>query len=99
MALARRAVLVLGTVGKKQENAGGREALDQSVQERLGFGVDPLQVLKEEQEWPDLALLQHEPLAGLERPLTPLGRIERLPLAVLDGNVQERQECRQHRLQ
>ena len=38
-------------------------------------------------------------MTRVERLLAALGRVERLPLGVLDGHVEERQERRQDRLQ
>ena len=43
-------MLVLGAVVNEQEQAGGRQALDQAVEDRLGPGVDPVQVLDDQEQ-------------------------------------------------
>ena len=48
--LAAPAVLVLGAIVDQQEDAGRRQALDQAVQQGLGLGIDPVQVLKDQQQ-------------------------------------------------
>ena len=97
--LAAPGVLVLRPVVDQEQQSGGRQALDQAVQERLGLGVDPVQVLEDHEQRLHLALAQQEALDGVEGALAPLRRIERLPLGVLDGHVQERQQGRQGRLE
>ena len=62
--LAAPAVLVLGPVVDEEQEAGGRQALDQAVEQRLGLGVDPVEVLEDDQERLDLALPQEEPLTA-----------------------------------
>ena len=56
--LAAPGVLVLRSVVHEEQQAGGRQALDQAVEQRLGLGVDPVQVLEDQQERLDLALPQ-----------------------------------------
>ena len=91
------AVLVLGAVVDEQEQAGGGQALDQAVEDRLGLGVDPVQVLEDQEQRLHLALAQQQVLDGLEGALAALRGIEVLPLSVLHWHVQERQEGRQGR--
>ena len=91
------AVLVLGAVVDEQEQAGGGQALDQAVEDRLGLGVDPVQVLEDQQQRLHLALAQQQALDGLEGALAALRGIEVLPVPVLDRHVQEREEGRQGR--
>jgi hypothetical protein len=40
-------VLVLGAIVDQQEQAGGGQALHQTIEARLGLGVDPVQVLED----------------------------------------------------
>ena len=47
--LAAPAVLVLGTVVDQEQETGRGQAVDQAVQQRLGLGVDPVQVFKDQQ--------------------------------------------------
>ena len=49
------AVLVLGAIVDQQEEPRGRQALDQTVQQRLRLGVNPVQVLKDQQQGLHLA--------------------------------------------
>ncbi len=92
-------MLVLGPVVDEQQEPGRRQALDQAVEQRLGLGVDPVEVLEDHEERLDLALPEQEPLDGVERPLAALAGIERLPHGVLDGYIEERQQRRQDRLE
>ena len=73
-------VPVLGPVVHQEQDPRRRQALDQAVEQRLGLGVDPVEVLEDQQERLDLALAEQEALDRVERPLAPLRRVERLPL-------------------
>ena len=54
------------------------QALDEAVQESLGLGVDPVQILEDEEERLRLRLAQEQSLDGIQRPLSALGWIEGL---------------------
>ena len=69
-------MLLLGSVIHQEQQVGGGKALRQAVQERLGLGIDPVQVLEHYQERPDLALPQEQPLDPVERPLATLRGVE-----------------------
>jgi hypothetical protein len=58
--------------------AGDGQALGQAVEECLGLGVDPMEVLAYQQEL-DLTLADQKAFDGLEYPLAPLVRIQGLP--------------------
>ena len=92
-------MLVLGPVVDEEQEAGRRQALDQAVEQRLGLGVDPVEILEDHEQRLDLALPQEQPLDRLQGPLPALRRVERVPRGVLDGDVEQRQERRQERLQ
>ena len=62
VALAAPGVAVLRAVVDQQQDPGGRQALDQAVEQRLGLGVDPVQVLEDQQQRLLLALAQQQPL-------------------------------------
>ena len=49
-------MLVLRSIVDQEQEADGWEALDQSVQEHLGLRIDPVEVLKDDQEWLVLSL-------------------------------------------
>ena len=92
--LAAPGVLVLGAVVDEEQQPRRRQAVDQAVEQRLGLGVDPVEVLEDHEQRLDLALAQQQALDGVERPLAALGRVEGLPRGVLDGHVEQRQERR-----
>ena len=97
--LAPPAMLVLRPVVDQEKKSCGRQALDQAVQERLRFGVDPVEIFEDHEQGLQLALAEQETLDGVEGSLATLRRIERLPLRVLDGHVEERQQRGQGRLE
>src|SRR5713226_374635 len=85
-------------VDEEKESCSG-QTLDQAVQERLRFGIDPVEVLEDHEQRLQLALAEQEALDGVEDPPAALRRIEGLPLSVLNGHVQERQQGGQSRLE
>ena len=93
------AVPVLRAVVDEEQEPGRRQALDQPVEHRLRLGVDPVEVLEHDQERLDLALPQEEPPQGVDGPLPPRGRVQRLPPAVLHRHVEQREERGQRRLE
>ena len=92
--LAAPAVLVLRAVVDQEQEPGRRQALDQAVEQGLGLGIDPVQILKDQQQRLHLAFAQQHALERLERALAALRRIERQERAVLRQGVQERQQRR-----
>ena len=99
--LAAPAMLVLRPVVDQQQELGRRHALDQAVEEGLGLGIDPVQVLKDQQQRLHLAFAHEEALEPVERALAPLRRIERQERAVRWQSVQEgeqRRDCPLQRL-
>src|SRR5262249_49749104 len=77
-----------------EQQAGRGQALDHAIEQSLGLSVDPVQILEDQQQRLLLALAQEYALEGIERALTPLGRIELEERAVLRQRVQERQQGR-----
>jgi hypothetical protein len=92
-------VPVLGTVADDEQDARGREALDQAVEQRLALGINPLEIPEEQEEWLDLTLPEEEPLDSVQGPLPALRRVEGTPRGIVDRAIQQRQERRQQRLQ
>ena len=88
-------VLILRPVVHQEQEPGGRQALDQPIEQRLGLGVDPVQVFEDDQQRLHLALPQQEPLHRVQGAPAALGRIERRPLRVIGRHVEQRQERRQ----
>ena len=97
--LAAPLVLVFGAVVDEQQQPGRRQALDEAIEQRLGLGVDPVQVLDEQQERLDLALPEQQALHGVQRPLPALRGIEPPPRLILHRDVEEREQRRQGGLQ
>ena len=96
--LAPPAVLVLRPVVDEEEEPGRRHAFDEAVQQGLGLGVNPVEVLEGHQERLELGLAQEQALDRVQRALSALGRVERLPLGVFAGHVEEGKERRERRL-
>src|SRR5262245_49439299 len=90
---------VLGTVRDQEQHAGGGKTLHQAFEQNLGLGVDPVEVLEDDQDWLVPRLPQDQMLDRVQGSLAALRWIERLPLGVLDGYVEKRQDRRHRRLQ
>src|SRR5207245_8061929 len=89
--LAAPRVLIFGTIAGEQQNAMARETLDQGVEYRLRLRIDPVEILKHEDDRPVATLLKEQQLHRLQRPAPLLLRIERLPLCIVDGHIEERE--------
>ena len=87
-------MLILRAIIDQEENTGGRQALDQAIEEGLGFRINPVQVLTDQQHRLHLALAEQHPLQGIERALAALRRVEREERAVRRQHVQEREQRR-----
>ena len=92
-------MLVLGPVVDEEQDAGSGQAVHEAVEQCLGLGVDPVEILEEEKQRLDLALPEEQPFDRVQGPLPALGRVEGLPRGVVDGDIQQRQERRQERLE
>jgi hypothetical protein len=69
-------VLVFGPVVDQQQEAGRGQAIDETVEQSLRLGIDPVQILKDQQQWLRLALAQEYPSEGIEQTLAPLRWVE-----------------------
>ena len=96
---ASPSVPVLRPIVHQQEQPGRGKALDEQIQPGLSLGIDPVQVLDHEQHRLHVALAQHEPLQGLQRPAPSLRGIELGPRGILDRHVEEREEHGEDRLE
>src|SRR5260370_2928698 len=92
--LATPAVLILRAIVDEEKQSRGGQAIHQAVEERLGFGIDPVQILEQDHDRLHLALTEQQALAAVEGPLTALGRLQLLPLAILDAYIPKPQERR-----
>jgi hypothetical protein len=97
--LAPPPVLVLGSVvGEEQDSCSG-QTVHETVEQRLGLGVDPVEVLDDQQHGLDLALPEEQALDRVQSLPSTLRRIEGLPGLVVDGDIEQRQERRQEGVQ
>ncbi len=53
-------MLVLGPVVDEEQDARRRQALNEAVEQRLGLGVDPVEILEEHEERLDLAFSEEQ---------------------------------------
>src|SRR5215468_2713209 len=66
---------VLGSVIDQQNNTHHRQTFYEAIEKRLGFAVDPMQVLKNDQQGLPLALTDEHPLYRIQGVTTPLLRV------------------------
>ena len=92
--LTAPAVLVLRAVVDQQQEAGRWQALDQVVQQGLGLGIDPVQVLTDQEQGLHLALAQQHAFERLEGTLAALRGLERAKGTVVGQGVQQPEEGR-----
>ena len=88
---------VLGTVVHEEQEARRGQALDETIEQGLGFAVDPMQVFEDHHQRLDLALAQQQALDRVERLLAPLEGIEGVPIRLVHRHVEERLEGRHGR--
>ena len=99
VALVAPRLLILGPVVHREQDGRGRQALDEGVEQRLGLGVDPVEVLEDEEQGLRAALPEQHALDGLERPRAARDRVEPRELMVLRERVEHPQERRDTVLQ
>ena len=92
-------VPILGPVVHEEQHPGRRQALDQRVQQRLGLGVDPVEVLEDHEQRLHLALPQQESLHRSPGSAGGAGTDRAPPTRDRRRHVEERQERRQVALQ
>jgi hypothetical protein len=92
-------VLVLWPVVDHQQELGRRYALDQAVEEGLGLGIDPVQILTDQPQRLHLAFAHEEALEAVERVVAPQRWIEGQERAIRWEGVQKGEQCRDRRLQ
>src|SRR5262245_12495465 len=85
--LAGPAVLILRTIVDQQEHPGGRQTLDQPIEQGLRLGIDPVQILKDEQQGLDLTFAEQYAFQTVEGPPAPLWWVEAAKWAVLRQGV------------
>ena len=92
VALAPPPVAIFGPVVDEQDDAGCRQALNKTVQERLSLGVDPVQILEHQEQRLDLALAEQQALDGVEGSLAAVGGAQLAPLRRVVCDVEEPEE-------
>jgi hypothetical protein len=92
-------VRILRPVVHEEQHPGRRQALDQRVEQRLGLGIDPVEIFEDHEQRLHLALSQQESLQRVQGLPATLGRIKRRPRGVVGRHVEQRQERRQAALQ
>ena len=92
-------VLVFGPVVDEEQDAGRRQALDEAVEQCLGLGIDPVDILEDHEERLDLAFPEKQPFDRLQGSLPALRWVEGIPCGIVNGEIEQRQQRRQERLQ
>jgi hypothetical protein len=84
-------VLILRPVVHEEQQPGGRQALDEPIEQRLGLGVDPVEIFEDDQQRLQLALPQQQPLH----------RVQGTPAALDNSShaVRREEEIRGHAVQ
>jgi hypothetical protein len=59
-------VLELRTVSDQEEQLGRRQALHEAIEEGVGFSVDPVQVLEDQEQWLRLAFPEEQTLESFQ---------------------------------
>ena len=88
-------MLILRPVVHEEEQPRRREALDQPIEQRLGFRVDPVKILEDQQKWLDLALADQELLERVERPLATLPGSSPCQDGIASREIEQGEERRQ----
>src|SRR5262245_45818611 len=97
--LSAPAVLILGPVVDEQQQTCRWQTFHKVVEQRLGLGIDPVEILEQDQERLYLALAQEQSLDAIERPLASLRRVEPFPLGIVGGQVEQPQQRRERGLE
>jgi len=87
-------VLELGPVVDEQQEPRCPDPLEEAVEDRPGLGVDPLEVLEDQDERLAIALLQEEAGQRVEHAAPPLARVEGAERLILRQRDEERQDRR-----
>src|SRR6516162_2903043 len=85
-------VLIFWAVVHDQQQPGSRQALNENIEQCLSLGIDPVEVFEDDQQRLPLAFSQYQPLYCVQGPSATLGRIELLPLRIINRHVEQRQE-------
>jgi hypothetical protein len=91
-------MLIVRTIVHEQQHPRGGEAIDEAVENRLGFRVDPVQVLDDQAERLRQARGQEHPPDGVVRSPPALPRIHIAERIVVRQHPQQVQNRRAHRM-
>src|SRR5262245_14044871 len=92
-------MLILGTVVDEEQESRRRHAVDDRLEDRLGLGVHPVEILEHDDERLHLTFAQQQTLDGFERSLPALRRIEAVPAVIVDRGVEKSEQRRERWLQ
>jgi hypothetical protein len=67
--------------------------VDQTIEQRFGFGIDPVQIFDDENERLALTLPEEQALQGVERAAPARRSIEALPFQVIGRDIQQGEDC------
>ena len=81
-----------------EQQPGGRKACHQTVEQGLGFRIDPVQVLEDHQQRLHLAFPEQDALEGVERALAALGWLEKNDWYPIAGGARLRHDRSARRL-
>ena len=70
---------VFWAIGQQQQNAGCRNVLSQAIENRLSFGIGPVQIFEDQQQRLSRAFLQKDLLDRINGVPSPLRRVESGP--------------------
>src|SRR5262245_6334947 len=89
--LASPAVSKFRPIVHAEEQASRRQSFDHGIENRLGFVVDPVQILEDHQQRLRLAFSQEHPLDRAERALPAMSRVEPEKWIVGRQGIEQRQ--------
>ena len=87
--LAPPAVAVLRAIVDQEKEPRRRQALDQRVEEPLGLGIHPVEILEDQAERLDLTLAEEHPPQAVDRPPPALPGVESVPRGIVGRYVQK----------
>jgi hypothetical protein len=85
-------VLVLGSVVDQQQHGDDRQTFHQTVEPRLGFRIDPVQVFEHQHQGAFLAFTLHQALQGIVGTLPALGGIKLVESMVIGRRIAQCQQ-------
>src|SRR5262245_34171238 len=88
-------MLVLWPVADQEQDPRRAQVVDEAVEKRLAFGVDPVEILEDNDHGMDTALLKQQQPYRLQSAPTSLIGVEPVPTGIVHRNVED-PEARRH---